>query len=92
MVLGCDEEYNDFKSKGAFDMNRGQVKQEIKECSVNELRQWRKHAVKCLDYFLKYRDDFEIEECNFVILHIDARLKYLGESKIIGKSIIKKSE
>ncbi|MBU5466653.1 hypothetical protein KQI49_07395 [Virgibacillus sp. MSJ-26] len=61
-------------------MNRNQVKQEIKKCSVDELKQWRNHAVKCLNYFLKYRDEFELEECNFVISHIDNRLDQLSET------------
>lgn len=55
-------------------MNRKLVKQQIKECTINELEEWRKHALKCLNYYLKYRDEFEIEECNFVISHIDKRL------------------
>ena len=71
---------DDYFNRGALEMNRKQVKQEIKECSVDELKQWRNHAVKCLNYFLKYRDEFEIEECNFVISHIDDRLDQLSET------------
>lgn len=55
-------------------MDRKLVKQRIQTYSIEDLKKWRKHAVKCLNYFTKYRDDFEIEECQFVIDHIDERL------------------
>lgn len=59
-------------------IDRKLVKKEIKECTVDDLHAWRRHAVKCLDYFLKYRDDFEIEECEFIIDHIDQRLNEIN--------------
>lgn len=46
----------------------------MNQCTLDELAEWRKHAVKCLNYFLKYRNDYEIEECNFVISQIDQRI------------------
>lgn len=58
-------------------MDRKHVKQQIQQYSVSELKEWRAHAVKCLNYYTKYRDDFEIEESQFVIDHIDERLKEL---------------
>lgn len=61
-------------------MNRQEVKQRIQQYSAAELKEWRVHAVKCLQYFTKYRNDFEIEECEFVIHHIDQRLKTLSEA------------
>ena len=60
-------------------MNRKEVKMEINKCTIDELKAWRKHAVNCLNYYLKYRNDFEIEECNFIITHIDKRLDKLNE-------------
>ena len=62
-------------------INRKEVEQQIKKCSIDELTAWRKHAVKCLEYFLKYPDEFEIEECNFVIYHIDQRLHEMKEEE-----------
>lgn len=62
-------------------MNRKVVKQEIQNCTLDELEAWREHAVKCLNYFLKYRDEFEIEECKFVITHIDQRLDELKKEE-----------
>ncbi len=65
-----------------IEVDRKLVKQQINKCPIGELNRWRKHAVKCLNYFLKYRDEFEIQECNFVISHIDKRLKEIeGEIK-----------
>lgn len=60
-------------------IDRKLVKEQISECTVNELAEWRKHAVKCLHYFLKSRNEFEIEECHFVITHIDQRLKEINK-------------
>lgn len=60
-------------------MDRKQVKKQIQQCTVEELTAWRKHAVKCLQYFLKARNKFEIEECHFVISHIDQRLQELNK-------------
>lgn len=58
-------------------MDRKDVKQRIQTYSKSDLHEWRKHAVKCLNYFLTYRDEFEIEECKFVITEIDKRLNEL---------------
>ncbi|HBZ11565.1 MAG TPA: hypothetical protein DEO65_17150 [Bacillus bacterium] len=55
-------------------INRRQVIDQMNQCTPDELAEWRKHAVKCLNYFLKYRNDYEIEECNFVISQIDQRI------------------
>lgn len=62
---------------GVIQMNRKYVQQQIQHYSVSELKEWRAHAVKCLNYYTTYRDDFEIEESQFVIEHIDKRLKEL---------------
>ncbi|WP_153728670.1 hypothetical protein [Salinibacillus xinjiangensis] len=59
-------------------MNRELVKRQIKNCSIDELVSWRKHAVKCLDYYVKYTNEFEVDECNFVIFHIDQQLSELN--------------
>ena len=57
------------------------MKQEINNCTKDELEAWRKHAVKCLDYYLKYWDEFEVEECNFVISHINKQLKEIKNNE-----------
>lgn len=56
-------------------MDRKQVKRRMKQYTAAELKEWRKHAEKCL------RDDFEIEECNFVISPIDKRLSEMNDKK-----------
>jgi len=56
-------------------MNKNKVIQEIKECTTEELHQWKEHAIKCLQYYLKYRNEFEIRECQFIIDHIEEQLK-----------------
>lgn len=62
-------------------MNQKQVKERIKECSVTELEAWKKHAEKCLAYYLKYPNEYEVGECNFVISHINQRLnEVVGEN------------
>ncbi|MUV38923.1 hypothetical protein JNUCC1_02795 [Lentibacillus sp. JNUCC-1] len=56
-------------------MNRKEVKDAINRYSREDLLSWRAHAVKCREYFLKYPDPFEVEECVFIIEHIDERLE-----------------
>lgn len=60
-------------------MDRKLVQQRINNYSMEHLHEWRKHAEKCLNYYTKYRDEFEISECNFIITKIDERLKELGD-------------
>lgn len=59
-------------------MDRKLVRQQINSSSISDLYGWRAHAVKCLNYYLTYIDEFEIEECKFVISHIDQRLKEIN--------------
>lgn len=68
-------------------MDRERVKKVIRACTVEELEAWREHAVKCLNYFLTYWNEFEVDECKFVIDHIDGRLRELkgGQGKGFGE-------
>lgn len=63
-------------------INRQLVKQQINNSTIDDLEAWRKHAVKCLDYYLKYPNKFEVEECNFVIFHIDQQLNEMKDGEI----------
>lgn len=60
-------------------MNRESVEKEIRQCTEPELIAWRQHAQRCLVYFSKARNDFEVEECEFIISHIDRRLAQLKD-------------
>lgn len=62
-------------------MDRKLVRRQINACSIDELEAWRTHAVKCLEYYLKYPNEYEVGECNFVISHIDQRLEEIQAEK-----------
>lgn len=56
-------------------MDQKLVKEQIKAYSITELEEWKKHAEKCLAYYLKYPNEYEVQECNFIIAHINKRLE-----------------
>ncbi|WP_153722885.1 hypothetical protein [Sporosarcina cascadiensis] len=56
-------------------MDRKAVQQEMVHCTVKELHEWKKHAEKCFQYYTKYWNEYEIEECLFIMTKIDGELQ-----------------
>ncbi|RAL24440.1 hypothetical protein [Thermoflavimicrobium daqui] len=59
-------------------MHREHVRMEIQRCSYDDLIKWRKHAVFCLKQFQEEQNQFEIEECEFIIRLIDQQLQHMN--------------
>lgn len=56
-------------------MNRKEVKKRVQQYSPEELIQWREHVLVCLEQFKADRNQFEIEECQYLLQLIDEQLK-----------------
>lgn len=55
-------------------MNRKEVKKRVQQYSHEDLRQWRKHILICLEQFEADRNQFEIEECHYLLRLINQQL------------------
>ncbi|MFD1708814.1 hypothetical protein ACFSCZ_19240 [Siminovitchia sediminis] len=55
-------------------MHREKVVQEIKNCTVEELQAWKKHVLFCLKWFEKDQNHHEVDECKFLLKHIEEEL------------------
>lgn len=63
-------------------MDQKLVKKQIKVSSFAELEAWKEHALKCRAYYLKYPNEYEVKECDFVISHINQRLGEMENEEI----------
>ena len=55
-------------------MHRDMVLESIRSCTLDELKAWKRHALFCLDFYKKERNVFEIEECEFILEHLDKQI------------------
>lgn len=55
-------------------MHRKQVLETIKQCTYEELADWKKHVLFCHDNYLKDNNRFEIEECEYLLVHINEQM------------------
>jgi hypothetical protein len=55
-------------------MHREKALESIAQCSREELEEWKKNVLRCKAFFLRDRNSFEIEECDFLLKHIERRL------------------
>lgn len=56
-------------------MDRKEVKKRVQQHRREDLMQWRKHILICLEQFEADRNKFEIEECHYLLQLIDEQLK-----------------
>lgn len=61
-------------------MNRKEVQKRVQQYGREELMEWRKHILICLKQYEADRNQFEIEECHFLLDLIHQRLDQLAHS------------
>ena len=59
-------------------VHRKKVLETIKQSSMEELEQWKKHVLFCLDFYKRDQNSFEIDECEYLLSHIDEQMKHLS--------------
>lgn len=55
-------------------MHRGRVLEQMQSCTHEELQAWKKHVLYCLDVHRKDRNAYEIEECEFLLEHLNVHI------------------
>ncbi|WP_041303632.1 hypothetical protein [Kyrpidia tusciae] len=60
-------------------MDRRKVLEKIEQCGREDLEEWKKHVLRCKEFFLRDKNRFEVEECNFLLEQIDRRLRNFSE-------------
>lgn len=61
-------------------MDRKEVKKRVQQYRRKDLIEWRKHVLTCLKQFEADRNEFEIEECHFLLCLIDQQLDKLDNT------------
>jgi len=56
-------------------MNRKEVKKRVQQYSRQELLEWRNHILICFKQFEADRNQFEVEECQYLLRLIDQQLQ-----------------
>lgn len=62
-------------------MDRERELKRIAILSLEELEEWKAHVLRCKAFFVKQRNTFEIEECDFLLEHIERRIRELKDGK-----------
>lgn len=60
-------------------MDRERVLERIEQSDRKTLEEWKKHVLRCRAFFVRDRNQFEVEECDFLLKHIERRLRDLEE-------------
>ena len=56
-------------------MHRRMVVDQVKKSTDEDLINWRSHVLNCLNYYKRDNNQFEIEECEYVLSLIDEQMK-----------------
>ncbi|MDI3256721.1 MAG: hypothetical protein QJR01_03135 [Kyrpidia sp.] len=62
-------------------MDRSEVLKRIENSDRQELEAWKRHVLRCREHFIRDRNAFEVEECDFILGHIDRRLDALDPQR-----------
>lgn len=62
-------------------MHRQKEMERIASCTYDELQDWKKHVLFCLEWFRKDNNHHEVDECEFLLKHIEEQIARLEENE-----------
>lgn len=62
-------------------MDREKELKRMATLKLEELEAWKAHVLRCKAVFVRQRNTFEIEECDFLLEHLDRRIGQLKAEK-----------
>ena len=66
-------------------MHREQALEKVTSCTYEELEEWRKHVLFCLKWHRKDQNQYEIDDCEFLLEKIEEQIAHLDARRRLGR-------
>lgn len=66
-------------------MHHEQAVEKVRSCTYEELEEWKKHVLFCLKWHRKDHNQYEIDDCEFLLEKIEEQLAHLEARRRLGR-------